>query len=211
MTLYFDESKEERPHFEGRVYLGSKQYLYNFLRSVNTELAPYPYLNMEHLFEYIGARELKMYKQSIINDYSLVLNLKLPSQACSCVSVYKTMEYYTPLYYYALYISRDSSVPILLYFSDTTSNVLPHIVKYYIQNVDSKGSPIVEVAPHHGNSYHRVLALLRPRIIYVPRCQRHIPRRWELPRIWKMLEMRGDTKLYVSGHNTGVTIASSFP
>ncbi|HDM23894.1 MAG TPA: hypothetical protein ENG22_03015 [Candidatus Bathyarchaeota archaeon] len=68
---------------------------------------------------------------------------------------------------------------LLLYLADLEGNELNMAIKNYIKYTYPSSSVLMEIAPHHGNSYSRLLNVIKSCITYIPRCNIHVPCYWK--------------------------------
>ncbi|MEB3816353.1 MAG: hypothetical protein LRS46_00200 [Desulfurococcales archaeon] len=104
---------------------------------------------------------------------------------------------------------------ILLYPADLGGTELDSALNGYILS-QSQVTPLVEVAPHHGNAYSRYLREVRPLIAYIPRCDKHTPLAYRSPKSYRryMASTRYRALLTLSsGHSTmlGLRLNSCSP
>ena len=65
---------------------------------------------------------------------------------------------------------------IILYLSDLDNHELKNALEYYLKTIRS--NPIIEIAPHHGNAYNKQLEKIQPEVIYLSRCDYHVPHKY---------------------------------
>ncbi|ADV64755.1 hypothetical protein [Desulfurococcus mucosus] len=101
---------------------------------------------------------------------------------------------------YSVFFDYYYGYDVLLYLGDLSDEELDKALENYFGLTENKRL-LVEVAPHHGNSYSRYLKQLNPAPVYLSRCNKHYryPNRYE--------KYYHGSVVIVSGHTRGVDIS----
>ena len=141
-----------------------------------------------YVSEKLKDREFYYHYRSIINDFSIAYALECNQCIGRDVKMNVELRGFCPptaCTNYSFILGKKSlwSRTPLLYLADLESALSPAIKYYknnYLNNVNNL--PIIdigiEVAAHHGNSYSPELKSILPRIIFLPRCNDHVPRNY---------------------------------
>ncbi len=180
--------------------------LYRGDQWIETERPTYGYIFIEAVQE-LKDEELLQLHRDIVNNFSLAYTIEQRGRNHIRILPFKVLNHLIPCILKIRCYGLASSNSLLLYPSDLGGEALTQTIRYYKQHYGHHPQTIIEVAAHHGNAYTSELQGITSLIVFLPRCNRHVPK--ALRRNFRYWQLFGDLSVCLgiySGHMYGLEV-----
>ena len=206
IEICIEQQLKDNKYFKSNNYENNK-----FYKKSDQNIITHKFI-YEHAAKKFNDRELLTLHTQVINLFSLAYALLDPNKNLKFINIsYIASKIQRHDWFFTSFLEENllysfSDQPLILYLSDLDRDKLGEAIDYYWKTI--RLNPLIEIAPHHGNAYNHKLKQIKPKIIYISRCDSHVPRGYtkNFRYHYRLRYLKSEPLILYSDHSIKLTI-----